>query len=79
MPSLARYPVYATHRIVEDSTMDTRRHRAQSLAQFRWLGWVMLMMFVLVQAAQGSGGGPKVDRSSAPTGSGRTHADQHAI
>lgn len=32
--------------------MDTRRFRqhARSVAAFRWLGWVMLMMFVLVQA-----------------------------
>ena len=46
--------VSATHRIVEDSTMDTRRLRdhSRSVAAFRWLGWVMLMMFVLVQAVQ---------------------------
>ena len=35
--------------------MDTRRYlnesRSRTLAQFRWLGWVMLMMFVLVQTA----------------------------
>jgi hypothetical protein len=36
--------------------MDTRRFRerllSQRVAQFRWLGWVMLMMFTLVQVAQ---------------------------
>jgi hypothetical protein len=51
----ADYLVYATHRIVEDSTMDTRRSRhpsrSDAIATFRWLGWVMLMMFVLVQTA----------------------------
>src|SRR6201992_3547005 len=31
------------------------RDRAQRLAQVRWLGWVMLMMFVLVQSAMGAG------------------------
>jgi hypothetical protein len=38
--------------------MDTRRFRkhsqSEALAQFRWLGWVMLMMFVLVQTAPGA-------------------------
>ena len=38
--------------------MDTRRNvnesRSRTLAQFRWLGWVMLMMFVLVQVAMGA-------------------------
>jgi hypothetical protein len=38
--------------------MDTRRYlnelRSRTLAQFRWLGWVMLMMFVLVQVAMGA-------------------------
>jgi len=38
--------------------MDTRRFRKDShshrLAQARWLGWVMLMMFVLVQTATGA-------------------------
>jgi len=38
--------------------MDTRRYlkesRSRALAQFRWLGWVMLMMFVLVQVAMGA-------------------------
>jgi hypothetical protein len=38
--------------------MDTRRYvnesRSRTLAQFRWLGWVMLMMFVLVQVAVGA-------------------------
>ena len=28
--------------------------QSQALAQFRWLGWVMLMMFVLVQTAMGA-------------------------
>jgi len=42
--------------------MDTRRfrhHRSPSdaLAAFRWLGWVMLMMFVLVQTACAAGSG----------------------
>lgn len=32
--------------------MDRRRfrHHSESVAAFRWLGWVMLMMFVLVQS-----------------------------
>lgn len=38
--------------------MDSRRFRNQSpaetLARVRWLGWVMLMMFVLVQTATGA-------------------------
>lgn len=38
--------------------MNTRRYlnesRSRTLAQFRWLGWVMLMMFVLVQIARGA-------------------------
>jgi len=55
----AEYPVYAAHRIVEDSTMDRRRFRhpapSDALAAFRWLGWVMLMMFVLVQTAHAAG------------------------
>jgi hypothetical protein len=37
--------------------MDTRRFRnhpsSEALAQVRWLGWVMIMMFVLVQTATG--------------------------
>jgi hypothetical protein len=41
--------------------MDTRhfRHpsRSDAVAAFRWLGWVMLMMFVLVQAAHAGAGG----------------------
>jgi hypothetical protein len=57
--------VFTAHRIVEDSTMDTRRFRKDShshrLAQARWLGWVMLMMFVLVQTATGAAG--TADRS----------------
>jgi hypothetical protein len=70
---LADYPVYAAHRIVEDSTMDTRRfHRpspAEAFAAFRWLGWVMLMMFVLVQTAQAAAGGnkPQVDATGPQT------------
>src|SRR5512140_3812106 len=58
----AAFPVYATHRIVEDSTMDTRRfrNREQSVAAFRWLGWVMLMMFVLVQTVQATPAGSVV-------------------
>jgi hypothetical protein len=43
--------------------MDTRRFRQPSpsdaFAAFRWLGWVMLMMFVLVQTAQAAGAGGK--------------------
>lgn len=39
--------------------MDTRRFRKQRLAESferaRWLGWVMLMMFVVVQAAASTG------------------------
>ena len=38
--------------------MDTRRFRnhpsSEALAQVRWLGWVMIMMFVLVQTATGA-------------------------
>jgi hypothetical protein len=38
--------------------MDTRRFRkhpsSEALAQVRWLGWVMIMMFVLVQTAIGA-------------------------
>jgi hypothetical protein len=38
--------------------MNTRRFRRsaqlQTFAQFRWLGWVMLMMFVLIQTAAGT-------------------------
>ena len=41
--------------------MDTRRFRRSSpsdaVAAFRWLGWVMLMMFVLVQTAHADGSG----------------------
>ena len=37
--------------------MDTRRFRnhpsSEALAQVRWLGWVMIVMFVLVQTATG--------------------------
>jgi len=40
--------------------MDTRRSRhpspSDTLAAFRWLGWVMLMMFVLVQTVRAAGG-----------------------
>ena len=39
--------------------MDTRRFRkhspSETLARVRWFGWVMLMMFVLVQTARGAG------------------------
>lgn len=54
----AWFLVYATHRIVEDSTMDTRRFRyhPRSIAAFRWLGWAILMMFVLVQTVQATAG-----------------------
>jgi hypothetical protein len=36
--------------------MDTRRFRdrSEAIAAFRWLGWVMLMMFVLVQTVHAS-------------------------
>jgi hypothetical protein len=38
--------------------MDIRRFRnrdkSQAIAQLRWLGWVMLMMFTLLQAAKGA-------------------------
>ena len=40
------------HRIVEDSTMDSRRFRrfqAETLARARWWGWAMIMTAVLVQ------------------------------
>jgi hypothetical protein len=43
--------------------MDTRRFRRNRASEMvdraRWLGWVMLMMFVLTQVA--SGVGPMVD------------------
>ena len=41
--------------------MDTRRfrHHARSIAVFRWLGWVMLMMFTLVQAVQATAAGAR--------------------
>jgi hypothetical protein len=49
--------VSEAHRIVEDSTMDARRFRdhsrSETLARCRYLGWVLLMMFVLVQTAAG--------------------------
>ena len=49
--------------------MDTRRNvnesRLRALAQFRWLGWVLLMMWVLVQVAMGaSPGGGRPDPTS---------------
>jgi hypothetical protein len=28
--------------------------RAEALAKVRWLGWVMLMLFVLLQTAKGA-------------------------
>jgi hypothetical protein len=49
--------------------MDTRRFRRSSqsdaVAAFRWLGWVMLMMFVLVETAHGTAGGARVQADSA--------------
>ena len=49
--------------------MDTRRFRnhpsSEALAQVRWLGWVMIMMFVLVQTAMG--GTPLGERSQQST------------
>jgi hypothetical protein len=40
--------------------MDTRRFRknrsSEMLDRARWLGWVMLMMFVLTQVASGAAG-----------------------
>ena len=49
--------------------MDTRRFRRSSrsdaVAAFRWLGWVMLMMFVLVQTAHAVAGGARVQVDSA--------------
>lgn len=43
--------------------MNTRRSRhpspSEAFAAFRWLGWVMLMMFVLTQSAQTAGRGIK--------------------
>ena len=43
--------------------MNTRRFgrlsRSDAVAAFRWLGWVMLMMFVLVETAHAAAGGPK--------------------
>jgi hypothetical protein len=39
--------------------MDTRRFRksrsSEMVDRARWLGWVMLMMFVLTQVANGAG------------------------
>jgi hypothetical protein len=41
--------------------MDSRRFRknraTEVVERARWLGWVMLMMFVLTQVASGVGGG----------------------
>jgi hypothetical protein len=42
--------------------------RSQAIARVRWFGWVMLMMFVLVQMATGAeieGGPPKSPRPEA--------------
>jgi hypothetical protein len=54
--------------------MDTRRNvnesRSRTLAQFRWLGWVMLMMSVLVQVAMGAS--PSWSRSDTRTQEGGT-------
>jgi hypothetical protein len=52
--------------------MDTRRfHRhspSDAIAAFRWLGWVMLMMFVLVETAHAAAGGAQaqVDTAGPP-------------
>ena len=44
--------------------MDTRRFRnhpsSEALAQVRWLGWVMIMMFVLVQTATSGTASPPI-------------------
>lgn len=59
--------------------MDTRRFRrpapADALAAFRWLGWVMLMMFVLVQSAQAGAAGTHAQaRASKPHARGLSQA-----
>jgi hypothetical protein len=51
--------------------MDTRRFRrpapSDAVAAFRWLGWVMLMMFVLVQNAHAERSGTTTKaRASGP-------------
>jgi hypothetical protein len=50
--------------------MDTRRFRkqlqSQTIARVRWFGWVMLMMFVLVQMATGAENRSSVSKSSRP-------------
>lgn len=50
--------------------MNTRRFRnhpsSEALAQVRWLGWVMIMMFVLVQTATGgTASGERSEKSNA--------------
>ena len=62
--------MYITHRIVEDSTMDSRRLRktrqTEIVERARWLGWVMLMMFVLTQIASGAGPSVSAQRPHVP-------------
>jgi hypothetical protein len=61
--------------------MDTRRYlnesRLRALAQFRWLGWVMLMMSVLVQVAMGAS--PAVGCGRGPGVSGAAVAPDCAV
>jgi len=42
-----------------DTPRFNRRSTSEAFAAFRWLGWVMLMMFVLVQTARAVAGGNK--------------------
>jgi hypothetical protein len=80
------FQVYAQHRIVEDSTMDTRRFRnfkSMSLEQLRWLGWVAITMFVLVQSirpaiAAGSDSSASSERSS-PLANADFNRDTHQV
>jgi hypothetical protein len=56
--------------------MDTRRFRnrsqSQALARMRWLGWVMLMMFVLVQMATGAESDGRFCKISRPEAAGHS-------
>lgn len=69
--------------------METRRFRnhvlSQRLARFRWLGWVLLMMFTLVQLAQAapitasSRSGSEQDGSAVPQTSAEFNPKTHEV
>jgi hypothetical protein len=56
--------------------MDTRRFRnhsrSEAIARVRWFGWVMLMMFVLVQMATGAENEEGLAKSLRPEGASST-------